>query len=91
MSVWPPSESEWLAIGQLFTLLAAGLAFLQSRSNAKKQSQNNAASREAIQEIHLTINSRLTQFKEQTERLLLASVEAAHAKGRAEGARRGTD
>lgn len=86
--MWPPSENEWIAIGQFFTLLAAGLAFLQSRRNAVKQTENNAASRAAIQEIHLTINSRLTEFKDQTDKLLAASIEAAHAKGMAEGRNR---
>jgi hypothetical protein len=82
------TDAVWLTIGQLFALLAAGLAFIQSRANYKKQVEDNKASRAAIQEIHLTINSRLTEFKEQTDKLLAVSIAAAHAKGIAEG--RGT-
>ena len=89
--MWPPSENEWLAIGQAITAVAALFAWLQSRQNAKRQVENNAASRAAIHEIHLTINSRLTQFQAQSAELLKASVEAAHAKGRAEGEARGPD
>ncbi len=90
--MWPPTENEWLAIGQAVTALTALFAWLQSRTNAKRQTEsakqqaiNNLASRAAIQEIHLTINSRLTEFKEQSDKLLHSSIEAAHAKGLAEG------
>ena len=86
-----PTEAEWLAIGQFFTLLAALLAYLQSRRNAVKQKENNDASRAAIQEIHLTVNSRLTEFKDQTDKLLAASIAAAHAKGMQEARNRSAD
>lgn len=89
--MWPPSENEWLAIGQAITAVAALFAWLQSRQNSKRQVENNAASRAAIQEIHLTINSRLTQFQAQSAELLATSVEAAHAKGLAEGEARRSD
>lgn len=91
--IWPspPSEAEWLAIGQAITAITAIFAWIQSRHNARQQVEiamrqavENTASRAAIQEVHLTINSRLTEFKEQTDKLLIASVAAAFAQGRAE-------
>ena len=89
--MWPPSENEWIVIGQAITAVAALFAWRQSRQNAKRQVENNAASRAAIHEIHLTINSRLTQFQAQSAELLATSVKAAHAKGLAEGEARRSD
>jgi len=72
---------EWLVIGQIFTFLAAVFAYLQSLQNAKNQKFNDERSRNAIQEIHLIINSRWSIFQEQTEKLLTE----AYAKGVEEG------
>ena len=89
MSMWPPSESEWLAIGQAITAITALFAWLQSRANAKRQALNARRQERGIQEIHVLINSglavRIAEIKDQSDKLLQASVEAAHAKGRAEG------
>ena len=89
-------DAEWLAFAQLFTLLSALLAFIQSRINAYNQGKNasrqdkaNAETKDAIREIHVIINSglteRLTAIKEQSDRLLEVSVKAAHARGMIEG------
>lgn len=90
--MWPLSEAEWTAIAQLLIFLSVVVTFLQSRMNAaatraldEKTTKQNADSRAAIQEVHLTVNSRLTEFKETSERLLAASIAAAHAEGRAQG------
>jgi len=58
----------------VLTLITASVGVVKGFQNAEK-----------IQEVHLTINYRLTQFQDQTEKLLLASVITAHADGKAEG------
>lgn len=76
MSSWI-NDAAFLTIGQVAILGVALIGYLQSRMNARL-SRKNA---DAIQEIHLTINSRLTEFKAQADALLAASVAAAHAEG----------
>ena len=69
------TEGSWIILASnALTLLTAAFGLLMGFKNADK-----------IQEVHLTVNSRLTEFRDQTEKLLLASVVAAHADGTAEG------
>ena len=67
--------------GQVCIFLTAAIGVIQGLRN-----------KQAIQEVHLTVNSRLSEFKETTDKLLAASVIAAHAEGvtqgRAEGAKK---
>ena len=70
-----PDILTWLAFGtQACVFVAAAFSAYQSVRN-----------KAAITEVHLMVNSRLTEFKETSERLLSASVEAAHAEGVVQG------
>ena len=74
---WTPDD--WVkiitALGVLVSALGAILAAVQSRA-AKHQSQKNSGD---IRDVHVSLNSRLTQ-------LLASTAEASRAQGRREGA-----
>lgn len=77
----PPSDAEWLAIGQALTFLTALLAFLQSRRNAtaaRKLSGQATNTQDTIQRVEVRLNGTLSQ-------LLEAERARAHAAGKVEG------
>jgi hypothetical protein len=69
------TPAEWLTLaGQAMVFITALVAAVQGIFN-----------RAAIQEVHLTVNSRLDEFKSTLEALTQTKVAAAHAQGLLQG------
>lgn len=70
-----------MSTAEILTLAGQVVVFLTALAAAIQSFRN----RGAIQEVHLTVNSRLTEFKANSDQLRESMVAAAHAQGVLQG------
>lgn len=76
-----------MSVAEIIALVSQMVVFLTALAAAVQSFRNKAA----IQEVHLTVNSRLTEFKQQADHLRETMVLAARAEGVLQGRKEARD